>query len=126
MRTREDVLADLMAEVLEDPGTLDPATRRAAARNTPAAEGPEAGTTGGAPTVSGKAVRELAEKIHGGAWRVTDEDIAAVRKAGLSEDQVFEAVVASSLGAAKKRFDVAMAALAAAGSAGKSAVGGSR
>lgn len=60
MRTREDVMKDLMAEVLDDPGTLDPATRRAAAD----------GATG--------AVNGLAAKIHGGAYRVTDEDIADV------------------------------------------------
>ena len=108
MRTREDVMEELIAEVLDDPGMLDSATRRAAA----------AGTA--------DAVNGLAAKIHGGAYRVTDEDIANARKAGLSEDQVFEAVVSSSLGAAKKRFDAAMAALAAVAPQKKSAAGGGR
>ena len=107
MRTREDVMKDLIAEVLDDTGTLDSATRRAAA----------AGAT--------DALSGLAAKIHGGAYRVTDEDIANARKTGLSEDQVFEAVVSSSLGAAKKRFDAAMSALAAAVPQKKSA-GGTR
>src|SRR5690349_17600446 len=113
MRTREDIMRDLVAEVLEDPAHLDPKTRKAAAENRGASDGPEAATTGGQPNRRGKAVRALAEKIHGGAYRVTDEDIQETLGAGLSQDEVFEAVVSAALGAGKKRFDAAMAALAA-------------
>ena len=115
MRTREDILKDLVSEVLEDPASLDPSMRRSAAANAGQVEGEK-----------GKVVQALAAKIHGGAYRVEDEDIAAARKAGLSEDEVFELVVSSAVGAAKKRLDAAMAALAAASAPVKIASGGSR
>lgn len=115
MRTREDILQDLLAEVLDDPGALDPSTRKAAATNGAQVDGEK-----------GKVIQALAAKIHGGAYRVTEEDIAAARKAGLSEDEVFELVVSSAVGAAKTRFDAAMSALAAASAPVKIATGGSR
>src|SRR5688500_11364821 len=115
MRTREQIMTDLVAEVLDDPAHLDAKTRRAAA----AAGNREAGDDH-----RSKALRALAEKIHGGAFRVTDDDIKETLGAGLSEDEVFEAVVSASLGAGKKRFDAAMAALAAASAPAKKAAGG--
>lgn len=109
--------------MLDDPAALDARTRRAVAENRPAADGPEAGATGGTPSTRAKAIRDLGEKIHGGAWRVTEADIAAVRAAGLSEDEVFDLVVAASVGAAKMRLDAAMGALAAATPARKKVSG---
>ena len=56
----------------------------------------------------------LIEKVvyHGDA--VTDEDVAAVRAAGLSEDQIFEIVVCAAIGQANRQYEGALAALAAA------------
>ena len=39
------------------------------------------------------------------AYRVTDEDFAAVRESGLSEDQVFEIVVCAAIGEAPRQYD---------------------
>jgi alkylhydroperoxidase/carboxymuconolactone decarboxylase family protein YurZ len=43
---------------------------------------------------------------------VTDEDAAAVRAAGLSEDQIFEIMVCGAVGAADRQYKSALAALA--------------
>ncbi|PTR45619.1 hypothetical protein C8K38_101348 [Rhodococcus sp. OK611] len=57
-------------------------------------------------------MRTLIEKVADHAYRVTDEDIAAVRAAGLSEDQVFEIVVCAAVGQASRQYNSALAALA--------------
>jgi hypothetical protein len=55
-------------------------------------------------------VRKIAKHAH----KVTDDDIAAARASGLSEDQVFEVVVCAAIGQAARQYDSAMAALDAA------------
>jgi alkylhydroperoxidase family enzyme len=52
----------------------------------------------------------LVEKIRRHAYRVTDEDVNALR-ARYSEDQLFELIVAAALGAAEHRLERALAAL---------------
>jgi len=42
------------------------------------------------------------------AYRVTDDDVAALRKAGYSEDQIFEITAATALGAALTRLETGM------------------
>lgn len=56
--------------------------------------------------------RTLIEKVALHADTVTDADVAAVRAAGLSEDQVFEIVVCAAVGQAGRQYDGALAALA--------------
>ena len=56
----------------------------------------------------------LVDKVVRHASGVTDEDIAAARESGLSEDQVFEIVVCAAIGAATRQYDAALAALEAA------------
>ena len=56
----------------------------------------------------------LVDKVARHSYRVTDEDIAATRKSGLSEDQVFEIVVCAAVGQATRQNDTALAALEAA------------
>ena len=60
------------------------------------------------------------------AYRVTDDDIAAARASGLSEDQVFEIVVCAAVGQATRQYDAAMAALGAATDKGEYAAPNSR
>lgn len=57
-------------------------------------------------------VQTLVGKVAARSYAVTDEDVAAVRAAGLSEDQVFEIVVCAAVGAADRQYTSAMAALA--------------
>jgi hypothetical protein len=59
-------------------------------------------------------VRTLIQKVARCAHEVTDDDVAAARKSGLSEDQVFELVVCAAVGQAARQHDNALAALAAA------------
>lgn len=59
-------------------------------------------------------VSTVADKVAKHAFRVTDEDIAAVKASGFSEDQIFEIVVCAAIGQANRQYDAALAALAAA------------
>jgi alkylhydroperoxidase family enzyme len=56
----------------------------------------------------------LIDKVARHAHRITDEDIAAARTSGLSEDQIFEIVVCAAVGQATRQYEAALAALAAA------------
>lgn len=58
-----------------------------------------------------EAVRPYVEKVRREAYKVTDADIAALRDAGYSEDQIFELTVSTALGAGMHRLDAAMEAL---------------
>jgi hypothetical protein len=85
----------LASRILEGAGKASPSERRAAFNNSGLAE--PAGT--------------LVDKVAKHAYRVTDEDFAAVRESGLSEDQVFEIVVCAAIGQATRQYDAAFAAL---------------
>jgi hypothetical protein len=56
-------------------------------------------------------VRTLIEKVAHQAYSVTDDDITAVRAAGLSEDQIFEIVVCAAVGQADRQYESGLAAL---------------
>ena len=86
----------LVARVLGSDGKAPPELRRAAFDNAGLAE----------------PMRTLIEKVACHADRVTDEDVTAVRAAGLSEDQIFEIVVCAAIGQATRQHDNALAALA--------------
>lgn len=73
--------------MLEEPGALEPAIRRAAA----AGEGVPRDAAG------------YVNKVRRHAYRVTDADVDALRAAGYSEDQIFEMTVAAAHGAAAER-----------------------
>lgn len=52
----------------------------------------------------------LLEKVARTAWMITDEDVAAA-KTTQSEDEIFETVVCTAVGQAKRQYDAALAAL---------------
>ncbi len=60
------------------------------------------------------AAKPLLEKVMRAASTISDEDIAAAKAEGLTEDQVFELVVCAAIGQASRQYDGALAALAAA------------
>ncbi len=60
-------------------------------------------------------LRELVEKINERPWTVSDEDFSRLRRAGFSEDQIFELTVAAAAGAGVRRFEAGLRALEAAG-----------
>ncbi|OBI74248.1 hypothetical protein [Mycobacterium asiaticum] len=88
--------SELVARVLHSDATAPPALRRAAFGN--------AGLT--------EPMRTLVDKVANRSYQVTDEDVAEVRAAGFSEDEVFEIVVCAAVGQANRHYRGAMAALA--------------
>lgn len=89
---------ELVARVLEGNGKATAELRRAAFENADLNE----------------PIRTLIEKVANHAHRVTDEDVAATRAAGLSEDEIFEIVICAAVGQASRQYTSALAALASA------------
>jgi alkylhydroperoxidase family enzyme len=87
---------ELVTRVLEGDGEAAPELRRAAFDN--------AGLN--------EPVHSLIEKVANHAHRVTEEDVAAVCAAGLSEDQIFEIVICAAVGQASRQYAGALDALA--------------
>jgi alkylhydroperoxidase family enzyme len=88
----------LVSRILEGDGEASRSERRAAFDNSGLVE----------------PLSTLVDKVARHAYRVTDEDFAAVRVAGLSEDQTFEIVVCAAIGVATRQYDIALLALEAA------------
>jgi alkylhydroperoxidase family enzyme len=59
-------------------------------------------------------LRTLVAKLATCAHTIADDDVAAARASGLSEDQIFEIVVCAAVGQAARQYDSALAALDAA------------
>lgn len=55
--------------------------------------------------------KSLIEKVTKHAYKITDEDIAAAKAGGLTEDQIFELVVTAAVGQANRQLESALAAL---------------
>ncbi|OBK18300.1 hypothetical protein [Mycobacterium asiaticum] len=87
--------SNLVARILDSDATAPPALRRAAFDNAGLDE----------------PIRTLIDKVAYRSYDVTDEDVAAVRAAGLSEDQVFEVVVCAAVGQAYRQYRSALSAL---------------
>ena len=54
----------------------------------------------------------LVDKVARNAWKVTETDVAAVKAAGMPEDEIYELVVCAALGQASRQRRAAMACLA--------------
>jgi|SRR5688572_13623451 alkylhydroperoxidase family enzyme len=50
-------------------------------------------------------LRNYVQTVAANAWRVTDEDVNALKRAGHSEDAIFEVTAAAALGAAIMRME---------------------
>lgn len=83
------------ASVVDGPAKTSPARRRAAFDNTNVEE----------------PARALVDKVAKTAWKVSDEDVAAVKAAGLAEDEIFELTVAAAFGEATRQLTAALAAV---------------
>ena len=88
----------LVATALDGPGELPSSARKAIAGEV---------SDGEIPPV----LLPYLDKVAHRAYTVTDEDVEAIKRAGLSEDQIFEATVAAALGAGLKRLRAGLAAL---------------
>jgi alkylhydroperoxidase family enzyme len=86
--------------VLNTPGHLSASVRHAiAARAAERADDVPAALAG------------YVDKVARYAYRVTPEDVAALRSAGLSEDAIFEATLSAALGAGMARLEAGLGAL---------------
>ncbi len=85
----------VIARILDGDGEASHAQRRAAFDN----------------AAQGEPLATLIRKLTKRASEITDEDVAAARASGLSEDQIFEIVVCAAVGQATRQHDAALAAL---------------
>ena len=58
--------------------------------------------------------RRLIDKVAKNAWKVTPEDVAAVKAARVAEDEIFELTVCAAYGQATRQIESALAVLDAA------------
>ena len=85
----------LTQRIVDGEGTTSPSQRRAAYDNA------------GLPDALAGIIDKVAKQSH----RVTDDDVAAARASGLSEDAIFELCVCAAVGQASRQYDAALAAL---------------
>jgi hypothetical protein len=88
-------IAGLRRAVFDAPGVSDLAERVAAA------------SADGVPPP----LDAYVAKVGGAAYRITDADVAALKAAGRSEDEIFEVTVAAAVGAALRGLDAGMRAM---------------
>ncbi len=88
----------VVTRVLEGDGKASHAQRRAAFDNAGLAE----------------PLKTLVNKVAQSAYKITDDDITAVRESGLSEDEIFELVICAAIGQATRQYERALVALDAA------------
>lgn len=94
--------------VLRGKGVTDPALRQAVeARAAELGGRPAGGAAGELPAD----LKGYVDKVALHAYEVTDEDIEALKRAGYSEDAVFEITVSAALGAGTGRLGLGLAAL---------------
>jgi alkylhydroperoxidase family enzyme len=93
--------------VLNSPGGTDTATRYAVKEYSARLGVSPTSTAGAIPAELTGYIKKVA--LH--AYRTTDEDIAALRQAGYSEDGIFEITLSAALGAGLARLECGLAAL---------------
>ena len=89
------LVSALRAAVFDGVGVVDPAIRRAA------------GTGAAVPETWSAYV----SKVRDASYRITDDDVWALRAAGCTEEEIFEITVAAATGAALQRLDLGLRAM---------------
>jgi hypothetical protein len=97
----------LQESVLGAPGATEVPLRQAVASRV------AAGAAGRSPSATDipVALRMYVDKVARHAYQVTDDDVDALRRAGYSEDAIFEITTSVALGAALGRLERGLAAL---------------
>lgn len=107
-----ELVRRLRAAVLGGPGVVEPAVRGAIEAR--------AARLGGRPGAAGDAadhatipadLHPFVDLVAERAFDITDEDVAALRRAGLGDDEIFEVTAAAALGAGAARLERGLAAL---------------
>jgi alkylhydroperoxidase family enzyme len=108
MHTRyTDLSQHLIDAILTTPGEIDPTLRRAI-------EEQSAQWSSSSPRQVEQVPPELVtyvKKVALYAYKTTDEDVEALRKAGYDEDAIFEITLSAALGAGMTRLEHGLAAL---------------
>jgi alkylhydroperoxidase family enzyme len=108
MRRYSELVERLRKAVLDGRGVTDPALRQAvAARSAELGGGPDAPRGTEIPA----SLREFVDKAALHAYRITDEEVAALRRAGYSEDAIFETAISAAIGGGLARLERGLAAL---------------
>ena|ERR1700760_3921520 len=87
---------DLTDRILKGKGESTPQQRQAAFDNTDLP----------------KSLNALIDKVANHAYKVTDNDIAAVKATGVTEDQLFELIICGAVGQASRQYQSGLIALA--------------
>ncbi len=104
-RSRDERWRDLVRHVQSAPGHLAPETRGAVFAATAARSRPDS------PPALPTRLAEFVDTVAEHAYRITDTDVDQLRDGGYSEDEIFEAIVVTSVGAAARRLDAARRAI---------------
>ncbi len=108
MHTRYKVHSQRLIDgVLKSPGETDPTRRRAIEE-----QSAQWSSSSPQPVVQGPpALVAYVKKVALYAYKTTEDDIEALRRAGYSEDAIFEITVSAALGAGMTRLERGLAAL---------------
>ena len=96
-----DLAENQRRAILESEGVTDPALRRTVFARSAELSGGKAAEAGRIP----ESLREYVDAVALHAYRITDEDLQELRRAGYSEDAIFEISVAASVGAGLARLE---------------------
>jgi len=112
MRRYSELVEHLRNAVLRGKGETDPGLRQAVAARSAELAGLPAvppGAPAGAEIPAN--LREFVDKAALHAHRITDEEVAALRRAGYSEDAIFETAISAAIGGGLARLERGLAAL---------------
>jgi alkylhydroperoxidase family enzyme len=108
MRRYPELVERLRSSVLQGKGKTDPGLRQAvAARSAELGGGPAAPPGAAIPA----GLRDFVDNTALHAYRITDEEIEALRRAGHSEDEIYEIAVSAAIGGGLARLQRGLAAL---------------
>jgi hypothetical protein len=86
---------EMVSKLLEGEGTASHSLRRSAFDHAGMAE----------------PLNALIDKVANYSYKISDEDLEAVKKSGFSEDQIFELIVCAAVGQATRQYDRALTVL---------------
>jgi alkylhydroperoxidase family enzyme len=109
MRRYVDLAERLRAAVLKGKGETAAGLRQAAAARAAELGGAHGGAAEGTEIPS--ALKEFVDATARHAHRITDEDVQALRRAGYSEDAIFEIAISVAVGGGLARLERGLAAL---------------
>jgi alkylhydroperoxidase family enzyme len=108
MRRYMELVGRLRSSVLQGKGKTDPALRQAvAARSAALGGGPAAPTSAEIPA----GLKDFVDNTALHAYRITDEEVEALRRAGYSDDEIYDVAVSAAIGGGLARLERGLAAL---------------